>query len=150
MTVSRAQFEAEFAALREIWTRIARVRATLGGINPGSGPENETPEQRLDRFFAARSAFTNAHNKMVRVIDDNSPFYPAGIYAVIDAFRTRTTLEKSQLHTQRPPFAPAQGFMGQTPDWYDRRRVAHDDVLAGAEAVSLAIRSRLAAISIRE
>ncbi len=150
VTVSGAQFEAEFAALREIWTCVARVRATLGAINPVSAPENETPDQRLARFVEARSAFTDAHNNMVRVIDNNSPFYPELIYAGVDAFRTRTALEQLQLHTQRPPFAPQQGFMGQTPDWYDRRRTAYDEVIAGAEAVSVAIRGRLASISIRE
>src|SRR5688572_32485750 len=57
VTVSRVQFEEEFRSVREIWKFVAKARASAVGIVETSVPEDDTPERRLDRFFAARNAF---------------------------------------------------------------------------------------------
>jgi hypothetical protein len=149
VTVSRAQFETEFEALKEIWERVARVRNTLGEINPFTVPEEETPPQRLQRFYAARLVFVEAHNELLRAIDSRSPFYPEGIYAVLDQLRLRTGLEASRLNTRRPPFAP-DADESDNFNWYEQRDTARAEIEAGADAVSTAIRQRLGSISIRE
>jgi hypothetical protein len=147
VTVSRAQFEVEFAALREIWKCAARVRAEIGEINSPFPPENETPEARLARFFRARSEFAEAHNALLRAIDDNSPFYPPEVYAVVDALRLRTGLESTRLNTRRPPFAEERDQRDGI-EWYEQRNEAVEEVKAGVEAVSNAIRRRLASIAV--
>jgi hypothetical protein len=148
--VSRAQFDAEFEAAKEIWERVARARATVGAINSPFHPEGETEPQRLQRFYDARGVFTEAHNELVRAIGNGSPFYPEEIYKAVDALRLRTGLEQSQLNTRRPLFAPASAGGLPDPDWYQHREKAKEEIEARADAVSAAIRMRLASIVLRD
>lgn len=150
VTVSRAQFETEFAALKRIWRCVARVRASLGEIETSSAPENETREERLARFFTARSKFNDTVNRLLRAIDDNSAFYPKEIYAAVDEFRLRTKLESSHLDHRKPPFQFERNPPVETPDWYDLRRSAYQEVVDKAELVSGAIRAYLRSIAIRD
>ncbi len=140
VTVSRVQFEEEFRSVREVWKFVARARASAIGIVETKVHEDDNPEKQLERFFVARAAFAEDQRKLVLAVDNNSPFYPQDIYLAVDAFRTRTALEVSQLQTRKP-------FKD---DWFDRREAAQRDILALAEIVSLAIRQRLAAIVIEE
>lgn len=149
VTVSRAQWEVELAALRNVWECVVRVRASAGAIVPGTAPEDETQESKEKRFFEARTAFIQAHHELVRGIDNNSPFYPEDIYALLDRFRTHTTGQKLQLETRTPPFFP-NPRRGENGDWYDDRRKASTRIHDEAEVVSTAIRRRLASVAIRE
>lgn len=102
VTVSRVEFEEEFRAVREIWKFVARARAASVAIVETRVPEDDNKDKQLERFFASRQAFGEAHRKLVLAVDNNSPFYPQAIYMVVDTFRSRTTLELSQLQTRRP------------------------------------------------
>jgi hypothetical protein len=140
ITVSRAQFEEEFRSLREVWKCVARSRAAATGIAEGTVPLNDTPDQRMERFFEARNRLAVAQAELVQAIDNNSPFYPQEIYRVVDSFRTRTALELMRLRTTEPFHS----------DWYDARIVASSEILELAESVSASIRQRLGSIVIQE
>ena len=140
VTVSRVQFEEEFRSIREVWKFVARARASAIAIVETKVPEDDSAEKQLERFFAARKAFGEVHRKLVLAVDNNSPFYPGAIYQAVDAFRTLTALELSQLQTRKP-------FKD---DWFDRRENAQREIIALAEVVSLTIRQRLATIVIQE
>lgn len=140
--VSRAQFEVELQALRNIWRAASIVRSTLTEVRPSGSLVHldETPEQRLQRFLDRRVRFLKAHAELVAAIDHNSAFYPIDIYEALDALRTRTAGEKSELLTRRP-------FES---DWYDRGDAAIQDVFVRVEEVSNRIRSRMASLVVRE
>lgn len=78
--VHRAHFETEFAALRDIWTKVARLRAVFHQM------EHPGPEPLVQA--AARGAVNDATNELIRAIDQQSPFYSKGIYPDLDALRT--------------------------------------------------------------
>jgi hypothetical protein len=141
VTVSRVQFEKEFQCVREIWQVVTRARASAVAIVERTAPVDDTTDKQLARFVAARKKFAEDQSKLVVAIDDNSPFYPQAIYAAVDAFRRRTTLELTQLHTRTP--------LKQS-EWFDQREAAHAEIIALAELVSLTIRQRLASIVIQE
>jgi hypothetical protein len=140
VTVTRAQFDVEFAALREIWKFVARSRAAVVGVVETKVPENDTEEARLQRFFSARAEVGEAQRKLMLAVDNNSPFYPEPVYQAVDAFRTRTKLELSRLETRKP----------FTSDWFDERNAASGEIIVLAEQVSYSIRQRLGSIVIED
>jgi hypothetical protein len=140
--VSRAQFEVELAALREIWAAIAHVRSRVVGLRPGGHfePKFEHSEGSLADFMERRDAFINAHLALVTAVDKHSPFVPAEIYRIVDNLCVRTTKEKIELETKMP-------FES---DWYDRGDKAISDVQVLADLTSDKIRRRLESLVVDE
>lgn len=141
--MSRAQFEVELAALREIWAAIAHVRSRIVGLRPSGHFEPEPPptdQEALADFSERRKAFIEAHLALVVALDKHSPFMPIEIYSAADELCLRTTQEKIQIECEKP-------FQS---DWYDRGDKAIADVQALADSVSDRIRLRLASLVISE
>lgn len=136
--VSRAQFEVELAALREIWESIAEVRSRIVGLRPSGHFEPKVTDQdgALADFVQRRQAFVDAHLALVKAVDKQSPFVPVGIYSVVDALCLRSTQEKIQIEREKP-------FES---DWYDRGDKAIAEVMALADDVSDRIRQRMASL----
>ena len=81
--VHRLHFETEFLALRDIWQRVARVRATMA-----------LPLRQRDLNDKAHGAFEEASTavtELIEKIDALSPFYPKDIYFELDKLRVQAT-----------------------------------------------------------
>jgi hypothetical protein len=143
VTVSRAQFEVEFTALRTVWRRVARARAALNAIAyPPDPPEDDTPDQKLQRFFAARQKFSVAYNRLLHAVDDNSAFYPQEIFGALNALIKCAGIEVRRLGRNQPPLF--------TEPWTATRETAMKEFLESADRVEQQIRERLASVAIQE
>src|SRR5688572_17455215 len=94
--VHRLQFEKEFAALAEVWQRIAELRAVF--------PEPSFRKRDIadDEPYVARieDQVTPKFAALVNSVDNQSPFYPKDIYGAcseaIDVARVVRTLALSE------------------------------------------------------
>jgi len=144
VSVSRVQFDVEFAALREIWKFIAEVRRTMFVVRPSESADFESQDEELERLKANVGRFIEAQRKFTVAIDNNSVFYPIAIYEAVDQLRKRTAQEIGiltiYLKENIEPF---------TDRWYQDGDKAIEDVKRLIEGVEAAIRLRLSELTVR-
>lgn len=99
--IHRLHFEAEFAATKDIWSRLSTVRAKMKNVRPVSRltPPGETEEQELDRTFPL---FVEAKNAFVNAVDTQSPFLPRDYYSKFDEIIKILNLEYFDVATEKP------------------------------------------------
>jgi len=143
--VHRVQFEAEFAALREIWSKVAAVRASMGLVRPMMDivPANETKEQREAREHERFSTFNNDLGDLIRAVDYQSPFIPREIYERLETLIQTARAELSEVAVERPD----RERLGIT-DWFKRGRESYLELCAEANRVSDLIRARLERLTV--
>src|SRR5262249_55144572 len=80
--VHRMQFETEFAAMKAIWEKIMETRGTMASLRPtfSTASVDETPEQKLERFFVRRAAFQQAVSALKDAIFNSEPFVSEALY----------------------------------------------------------------------
>jgi hypothetical protein len=143
--VHRTQFETEFAALRDIWAKVAGVRATMGLVRPMLNfvPADETPEQRQVREFERLGAFNVDLDALIRAVDTQSPFVPQDIYRKLDEAIQVARTESTEVQVERHD-------RDQNPmrDWYRRGREHFQQFQQAATEISDLIRARLETLTV--
>jgi hypothetical protein len=84
--VTRAHFETELNAYKQVFEGLAEVRLAISGTRPmmGVSHADETRETKIKALAERLSLLVEAHNKTVRIFENLSPFYPRAIYLKID------------------------------------------------------------------
>ena len=125
--VHRAHFETEFAALRNIWQKVAKLRAVFPLMeHPGPDPENQA---------TGRKAVADATADLIQAIDSQSPFYAKDIYADLDELRV---MAKTALSAHEGEHA-GRRIVG---------RDYGDDVRQLTDRISDRIRNRIASLTV--
>jgi len=92
--VHRVQFETEFRALADIWTKLAVLRGAMANLRPTRDIRN--PDEDPNERFKLRSApFANAVHDFWRAVDDQSPFYSEAIFKELST--TLTIAKREQI-----------------------------------------------------
>jgi hypothetical protein len=138
--VHRVQFEAEFRALSEIWAKITDLRSDMTSIRPliDVAFENEDPMEKYRRRLL-RFSQTLAETKTL--IFKFAPFYSEEIYKQL-----WSVLEIASREERVVSVACRMGR--ESPDWYEQGEAQVNKMVAQADVVSSAIRTRMENLSI--
>jgi hypothetical protein len=139
--VHRAQFDTEFAALRDIWGKVATVRATMALIRPELDlvPANETPEAREMRELERFRVFIVDLDALVKAVDTQSPFVPREIYQKLEQAIQVAGTESDEVQLERHE---------RERDWLRRGREHYQQFCEHAGEVSDLIRARLERLTV--
>lgn len=143
--VSKTHFETGFNLLREIWTSVSAVRTTMSQLRPSLriGPADQTREQENSELDKRFREFNQTLNSLRQVVDDNSPFYPAEIFVVLDRLILAAQSKRDDIQLS---IGTEEAFSFQ---WYKRGRENFGRYMEDVEKVSALIRDRLAKLSVR-
>jgi hypothetical protein len=138
--VTRAQFDAEFEAMRIVWRCLSRLRGAIAGLRPtmSVAPVDETHEQKLARLGERLVKANSAYSEALRAVDDHSPFYAVEIHHAAEQVLRSANGEIIDVETDTP----------FTPQWFKEGRHNRDELVQQMFAVAKAIRARLETLSI--
>jgi len=83
--VTRAHFETEFEAMKEVFSCLSEVKLAINGVRPmvSLEPVNETEEEKLKRLFERLETLSVAYNKLLVNSEARAPFYTAELYEAV-------------------------------------------------------------------
>jgi hypothetical protein len=83
--VTRAQFETEFEAMKEVFGLLSKVRFALYGLWPTSTyePKGEEEESKMARLSRRLQGLMEAHDAVRTAIEAKRPFYPEDLYDTV-------------------------------------------------------------------
>lgn len=137
--VHRQQFETEFRVLCDIWAKLSNLRSAIAGLRPTTDiiSPDESSEDRLNRRL---TRFNEAFDAFVRVVDDQSPFYPEDIFQELSV-----TLQSAR----RESISVSLGRLERTTDWSKKGAANFEAFRKSADKVSPLIRNRFTNLQIR-
>jgi hypothetical protein len=135
----RIQFETEFRVLSVIWEKLAAVRSSMSGLrSPGDIVDtNESPEERLSRRF---KTFQKAHQELIDVVHNQSPFYPEEIYQELSEALKVCRRESDDIQLEYRE--------SRDSSWYKRGEQNFLELVHRAENVSSKIRKRIESLAV--
>jgi len=138
--VTRAHFDTEFEAMKQVFEYLSQVKLTMNGLRPtdvqiGFGSEQEKEADLAQRFQMFRIPF----NKLVAESEAKEPFYTAELYAAVDECIRAGTAEFKSLLRGDEPF---------TDDWYEEGERHRNRFGKGYRMAVNIIRDRIASLAI--
>ena len=140
--VTRVHFETEFAALKEIFQKLAEIRLRVVGLRPffSISSQKETKEERLSKLSQQLEEFGAYYNELLTAEENLKPFYSQDVYREIEACRKAANREIFQIRTS--------GQDAFTPPWYEKGIQNQEEFLGAYERVAEAIRHRIAKLTV--
>lgn len=139
--VTRAQFETEFTAYKEIFAALSDVKNCIHATRPvfivaGDEDRVKSGTDLLDRM----NKLIEANNRAVVVSDNLRPFYQNEVYEGIQKCFTESKLEMFQIKTG--------GGAAFSAEWFEEGRKRQEAFVANYICVSKLIRERLASLGV--
>lgn len=140
--VTRAHFETEFEAYKNLFEGLAEVKFAILGTRPSMRLErqDETEEDKRKELAESLNLLVRAHNKTVNVVEHLNPFYPNDIYLKLNECLTAARGEILDIKTA--------GDTTFSLGWYQEGQKRCDAFLAAFNSVADAIRLRISTLSI--
>jgi RNA recognition motif-containing protein len=84
--VTRAHFETEFEAMKDIFSSLSEVRVAMNGVRPmlAIEPADEAKEERLKRLWERLKALMIATDKLLNTSESKAPFYSEELYGSVN------------------------------------------------------------------
>jgi hypothetical protein len=110
--VTRAQFETEFTAMKELFGCLSEVRLLINSIRPflGMAPKDDDLIQAKKRLLEKVSALERAYDSLLRTVESLQPFYPPELHSAAEECRQAANMEIFQVRTGED-----EVFL---PDWF--------------------------------
>src|SRR5579864_567750 len=85
--VTRAHFEVELNAYKQLFDGLGQVRLAMASVRPffEQSPQGESDADKRKRLSERVDKLATAHDKTVEVTENLCPFYPADIYMKVEA-----------------------------------------------------------------
>jgi len=140
--VTRAHFEVELDAYKQLFEGLGEVRLAIAGTRPSMGlyREGETREDKMKSLGKRLEVLVEAHDKTVKAIEYLSPFYPSDIYTKLDECLTAARGEILDIQTG--------GNETFTLGWFQEGQKRLDRFYPAYHAVTDAIRNRISTLAI--
>jgi hypothetical protein len=99
--VSRAQFDTEFMAMKDIFALLTAVHLSIALIRPrvALSPENQTEDQKVELLSKRVSELVEAYNAFSTQLESISPFYPEALYRCLIECRENAAMEITDVQT---------------------------------------------------
>lgn len=93
--VTRAHFETEFEAMKDIFSSLSDVRLAINGVRPmfSLEPADESEEERLKRLSERLKTLMVSHDKLLVISEAKAPFYTEELYASVEKCLRATAME---------------------------------------------------------
>ena len=138
---SKAQFDVEFATLREIWKAVSETRRRF--VHTRAGLHYYSEDEDLEETALGRAnALVRAINELKPAIHDNEPFYPQEIFDALQLFVDLCERELSDLRQQDPNL--------RDPEWWTRAQSNAKEAERQTAEIATKIREHLKNVVIVE
>jgi len=99
--VTRAHFETEFEAMKQVFNRLSEVRLAINGLRPMMSiePLDESDQERLKRLSERLEILSHAYNKLIAESEARAPFYTADLYYAVDMCLRAASAEIASVRT---------------------------------------------------
>jgi hypothetical protein len=140
--VTRAHFETEFAAMKDVFKRLAEVRLLFNALRPSFSVEleDEDKTEKLERLFERLRDLQSAHDDFLSTFETLSPFYPRDLYAGLQECARQSSWEIHDV------LAANEAIFTQ--DWYRDGRTNRASFETSYQAVATIIRERIEKLAI--
>jgi hypothetical protein len=111
--VTRAHFETEFEAMKQVFAYLSQLQIGLNGLRPMVTVETpgEGERQRVTRLFERLEKVFSAYNDLLAESEAKAPFYPAELYDAIEECERAAWMEINSVRTS------GANMFG--PTWYE-------------------------------
>jgi hypothetical protein len=137
--VTRAHFETELEAYKQVFEGLGEVRLAIAGTRPMMGLGG-TKEERTKILEERLDDLVKAHNKTARVTEHLSPFYPQDIHLKVGECLTAARGEILDIQTG--------GDSTFSSAWYEKGQKRLDVFFSAYNSVTEAIRHRISTLAI--
>ncbi len=140
--VTRVHFETEFAALKEVFERLAEVRLQFAGLRPMMSvvPREDTKDAKRERLARRVEPFRDAYDRLLSSHENLKPFYPEDVYLQIEKCRTVADREITELRIS--------GDELFTSEWFAEGKKNLNEFLAAYNIVTDLIRERISKLAV--
>lgn len=138
--VTRAHFETEFAAMKELFSCLADVQLTMNTLRPSVDIKPSKKEEQMRQLSQQYENFSTAYNQLLKHSEALSPFYPLDLYAAVDECLSAANMELMQVK--------AGGDSTFTLEWYREGSENRKNFSTGYQKVSKIIRERVATLTV--
>jgi hypothetical protein len=110
--VTKAHFDTEFEAIRQVFSYLSGVRLAMNGLRPmiTVEPTGESFEDKMARLHPRLAATQAAYNKLLLESEAKLPSYPTELYKAVEDCLRITSLEINSIRTS--------GQISFTVEWY--------------------------------
>lgn len=115
--VTRAHFETEFEAMKDIFSSLSEVRVAMNGVRPmlAIEPADETKEERLKRLSERLKALMIATDKLLNTSESKAPFYSEELYGSVNVCWKWAVMEINSIREAGPDsLNPAEYLRSQS------------------------------------
>jgi hypothetical protein len=140
--VTRAHFETEFEAMKQVFSCLSEVRLAINGLRPmlSVEPANESDEEKLKRLFIRLEKLSIAYNKLIAESEARAPFYTAELYNALDECLSAASMEINSIRTA--------GNDTFTFDWFKQGDQNRDKFSQGYHKAVENIRDRISKLAV--
>jgi hypothetical protein len=84
--VTRAHFETEFEAMKDVFSCLSETRLAINGVRPmiSLEPADETETEKFERLSERLKALMIANDKLLATFEKKAPFYTEELYEAVD------------------------------------------------------------------
>ena len=99
--VTRAHFETEFEAMKQVFTHLSQLQIGLNGLRPILAVESpdESETQKVARLFARLEQVFSSYNSLLAESEAKAPFYPAELYSAVEECERAASMEINSVRT---------------------------------------------------
>jgi hypothetical protein len=140
--VTRAHFETEFEAYKQVFGALAEVRLTMAAVRPmmSMHPANESDEDRRKALGKRVGDLMDAYNRAITVVENQAPFYPKELYSALQQCLKAASLEILDVQTS--------GSDTFSIRWYERGDKRMGEFMAAYTSVSDLMRLRISTLQV--
>jgi hypothetical protein len=111
--VTRAHFETEFEAMKDIFSSLSEVRLAMNAIRPMMAiePANETQDERLKRLSERFQILMIATDKLLNTSESKAPFYSEELYESISDCWRAAAMEINSIKQAGPDSLKTDGYL---------------------------------------
>lgn len=103
--VTKAHFDTEFEAMKQVFGLLAKVSLCINGIRPmvGIGPNSDTYREMLGRLEDRLQTLGTAYDALLNEAEAKLPFYSAELYDAVEDCQRAAWSELNSIRTSGQP-----------------------------------------------
>ncbi len=141
--VTRAQFETEFSAVKDVFKNLYKLLLAMNGLRPtiSTSPAGESREKKIERLFERLKVVMSAYDQVVTAYGTMSPFYPEEIYNAVQECLQAANVEILMVQTAGEPDTFKM-------EWFQEGERNRANFMKAYKNVSALMRKRLETLSV--
>jgi hypothetical protein len=141
--VTRAQFDTEFNAMKEVFKGLAELMLAINAVRPmfSTSPRGESKDHKKERLFERLETAKTAYNQVIGVPSALSTFYPEDLYFAIQSCLQKAHIEILSVETSNEHEIFETG-------WFQQGETNRQDFMTSYQIVSKLMRNRIETLAV--